>query len=91
MKIIKQIDTSGWRFHTVCDKCETELEADSSDVVYNHYAGDQREPYSYETYHIVCPVCTGHITVPKDKMSKALQLQIQKKMSKPPYGGPFDR
>lgn len=89
MKIIKKVDTSNWKYHVTCDKCDTELEADASDVSHKHYDGDQREP-SYDGYYVFCPVCNQQLTVSKDKLPKALQIQIQNR-NKKIYGGPFDR
>lgn len=75
MKVIKISDCSGWKYHTACDQCGSELEVEPDDVRHKHYAGDQREP-SYDTYYAYCAVCSYQLDIPNDIVSKALKHHI---------------
>jgi hypothetical protein len=88
MKIIKQVDTSAWRYSVTCKTCDSELEADANDIRHEHFVGDMREP-SYDSYYMTCPVCFSRIDVDKVKLPKALQVKVKSNASS--SGGPFDR
>lgn len=78
MKVIKKQDVSGWSFKHTCTKCDSELEADSKDVKYSHYAGDQREP-GYETFSASCAVCHQSFNIPASNIPKLLQVEIKQR------------
>ena len=76
-----------WSYTFMCSECDSELQADASDLIHHHYDGDQREP-GYETWCITCPVCAHSTIVKDDKIPKIVKINHAKKQS---YGGPFDR
>jgi endogenous inhibitor of DNA gyrase (YacG/DUF329 family) len=76
MKIIKQVDISNWAYKHTCADCETEMEADKSDINYQYVAGDRNEIGS-DRFHFACPVCSKIVYIPNDKIPKALQIRIK--------------
>lgn len=80
MKIVKKPDVSGWKFLYHCSKCDSDLEVDSSDLKYNYYAGDQRDP-SYESYSASCAVCNDNFPVSTSNIPKLIQIEVKKKHS----------
>ena len=78
MKVLKKLDVSNWRYKKTCEKCDSELEIEVSDVKHQHYSGDQRDP-SYDEYWANCPVCSAKLQITKDKMPKLIQIQVEKK------------
>lgn len=81
MKIIKKADTSAWRYKFTCNKCDTELEADGSDLIHKHYpGGDSRDPYpSSDVYTVICPVCAESRNVPDKDIPKALMHEVRQR------------
>lgn len=89
MKIIKAPDTNWSRKHT-CNTCGAELEVEKSDVRYQYYSGDFRDP-SYETWTATCPVCKKDFNIPESSLPKAVQVEIKARPSSSGGGGYFDR
>ena len=88
MKIIKQVDVSNWKYRFTCTSCDSELEAEASDIKHtSHY--DQRDA-QYDTYCVYCPVCSTSKSILEKDIPKALQVKIKSKKTIS-YGGPFDR
>ena len=57
MKVLKKINTDNWKYKILCSQCDSELEAEKGDVKYEYHDGDCRDP-GYETWDIICPVCS---------------------------------
>lgn len=83
MKILKKVEVNTWKHVFTCTKCESELEADASDVVHEHHAGNIRDP-SFDTYHVTCPVCEYKHSLSFKEMPKVVQLEAQKRSSNAP-------
>lgn len=77
MKIISQPDPT-WSYKFACKKCAAQLEAEASDLKYNYYAGDQREP-SYETFSLQCPICSYTMAIDKHSIPRIVRINIQTK------------
>jgi transcription elongation factor Elf1 len=89
MKIIKKADASKWSHKFTCGNCASELEAEASDVIYNYYAGDYRDP-SYETFSLKCVICNHALTLKTSELPKIIQIEA-KNRSKPSSGSFYDR
>ena len=81
MKVLKQADTSAWRYKFTCSKCDSELEAEGSDLKHKHVdGGDMRDPYpSYDLYTVNCAVCQESRNVPEKDIPKALIHQVKER------------
>lgn len=90
MKIVKQVDTANWKYNFTCSKCDTELEASASDIKHHHYDGDVREPPN-DTFYVNCPVCNLATSIAKEKIPKALQVQVTNKKTTTGGNGYWDR
>lgn len=87
MKVINKPDVSNWSLKKTCEKCDTELEIEASDIRHQYYDGDFRDP-GYDKYWANCPICSAELAVPKDKMPKLIRLRVEKKStSSGSYGG----
>ena len=78
MKIISQFDVSSWSHNCKCAKCDSELEADSTDVRHTHSERDGVHPAS-ENYHVECPVCQNNIYLSVKSIPVAVQIDAQKR------------
>lgn len=83
MKIIKKADTANWKYKFTCSNCETELEAEASDLNYHVYNNGvyDRGPTS-EEYKVKCLVCNTGKVVPINSIPRALQYETQQKSKK---------
>jgi hypothetical protein len=75
MKVLKKADTSNWSHKFKCSSCESELEAESSDLLYTYCSGYGREP-DYEYYSVKCAVCDAAHNVKTADIPQLLQLQV---------------
>lgn len=78
MKIIKKADISNWSHKFTCNSCDSELEAESSDLFYSFHSGYGRET-DYETYSVKCAVCNTSHTVKDSVIPKALKLEVKER------------
>lgn len=77
MKIIKKEDISHWTYKIICSGCDSELEAESSDLKRTYYAGDFRDPES-ESFYVVCPVCSKGNAIAESKIPKLIKIGLRK-------------
>ena len=75
MKVIKAPNTV-WSYKHTCGTCTAELEVEKSDVKYEYYAGDFRDP-SYENWTATCPICKHGFNIPANNIPKAVQVEIK--------------
>lgn len=81
MKVLKQVDTSSWGYRVTCNKCDSELMVESSDLRHLHHEGyDMSEP-AWDEYFASCPICSNIVGVPESKIPKALQVSVKSKSS----------
>ena len=78
MKIIKKQDVSNWSYKHTCLTCESELEVEADDLIYNHYDGDMREP-GYTVYQFACPVCQIVCDLDPMRIPKLIQINTKNK------------
>jgi hypothetical protein len=91
MKIIKQVDISNWCYNHTCEECETEMEADRSDIKYQYIAGDRNEAGT-DNFYFDCPVCSKSVYVPIAVVPKILQVLLKTNRAVPnSSGGYFQR
>jgi len=90
MKVIKQPDTSGWKFEHTCSTCDAVLQVEASDVKYTYNPGDFRDP-GYESYYAYCACCSTQFNIPEGKLTKAIKHQAKQRGSGSGGGGYFDR
>lgn len=81
MKILKRPDTN-WSYKHTCVQCSAELEIEKSDVKHTSYPGDFRES-GYDVWEATCPICSVIINIPVNTMSKAVQVEIKQRLSRP--------
>lgn len=80
MKVIEKKSYDDWKHIFECEKCESKLEADHTDLRATQHSGDQRDQTpSYWSYHVVCEVCNERHTVPGTKIPKYLASQAQER------------
>jgi hypothetical protein len=79
MKILKRPDTA-WSYKHTCSFCTAELEVEKSDVKYEYYHGDYRDPILYENWTATCPICKHEIHIPPLSIPKAVQVEIKAKI-----------
>lgn len=84
MKVLHKPDVSKWSYKHKCTNCDCELEIEASDLKHYHYDGDSREP-GYDSYSIVCAVCTQSFTIPSDKIPRLIQISAKKNLSASDY------
>lgn len=78
MKILKQVDASAWTHKISCEGCDSELQADVTDIRYKHVTGDQRDP-SYDSYQIECPICHICLDIFEESIPKTVRIQAKNK------------
>lgn len=88
MKILNKVDISNWKFFHTCVICETEMEADQSDLKYQPINGAPWES-DYDEFYFYCPTCNEKIRVPSKEMPKLLQLEVKKAQNKSEVAGPW--
>jgi hypothetical protein len=84
MKIVKSTDFSGWRYEFECEKCESVLEAEPSDVIgmFHEAWSDQRDNSgapAYWTYKVICPICKEDNGGFESKMPTRLKIDVQER------------
>lgn len=73
MKVIERKDwEKEFSYKCTCPKCESKLECESNDLVHNPGGGDCRESWD-ESFHVVCAVCSQHISVKSDLIPAVLK------------------
>lgn len=78
MRVIEKKSYDDWKYTFECEKCESKLEAEHSDLKATHHAGDQRDQTpSYWSYYVVCEICHERHAVSAAKVPKYLASQAQ--------------
>lgn len=94
MKVLKKQDVTNWSYKHTCVHCDSELEAEASDLSFGHVDGDMREP-GYDYFWATCTVCGMNFNVLTDKIPKLVQLAAKEKeknkTSRGNSGNYFDR
>jgi hypothetical protein len=90
MKIIKKVDITNWKLEHTCDKCETEMEVEKSDIRYQLSKADRPSDNDQDTFYFLCPVCIDTIYIDPDKLPKVLQVLL-KRDNNVSFGGYFER
>lgn len=87
MKILRQgVDHNTWTINCDCPHCDSELQAEASDITSLYHSGDYREP-SYYSYSVQCPVCKNSISLDKEDLPKLIKVMADKKAN----SGSYDR
>lgn len=66
MKVLKQTDTNSWRLKILCNKCDSELEADKYDLL-----------CEVDDCAVQCPVCNEIIDLEAAQIPKAVQVEVE--------------
>ena len=95
MKIIEKKDYTAWRHPFTCSRCESQLEAEPSDLrgIYTEGWSDPTNGSgapAYWTYKVQCAVCSQEHTVLETTIPRALQHEVQER-SKRRNTNYFDR
>lgn len=69
MKIIKKEDTSDWKYLHTCVGCDSELEVDKLDVIYNPNFIDEK-------FDTKCIVCSTRFSIKEKDISKLVKIEI---------------
>jgi hypothetical protein len=90
MKVLKRVDNSAWSYKFTCSSCDSELEAENKDILYNYVSGDMRDP-GYEQYYVKCEICSQSHTIPDSKLNKSLKHSVKERSQKRSSSSYFDR
>ena len=78
MKIISQPNIDNWTTKVTC-KCTSVLEIDVNDITSSYYEGDCRDPYSYYSYSVTCPVCKSSISIMSKNITEGVRIHLENK------------
>lgn len=77
MKVLEKKDWGAWRVTVKCAKCESALEAESTDIHAQFYDADGPTRPSCWSYLVKCPVCRNEVYLNSDLIPPYLQEQAQ--------------
>jgi len=81
MKIKKYaVDPKLWKRDIICNHCQTEIEIETSDLLYAGESGDWHDP-GWERYSVICAACNCETTLTKD-IPEIIKFEAKKRARK---------
>lgn len=95
MKVLSTPDYTTWTYKFTCYTCESELQADYTDLKYRtikEWSSDSMGDGGYyadtDYYHLVCPVCTKETQIHPNEKGVNISYLLQEKVKKEFYESP---
>lgn len=89
MKVLERKEAEKeFKHEHTCDRCESRLLVEASDLVHEPGGGDQRESWP-EQFKATCAVCVATFHVPENKIPKYVKHLARERKNR--YSGPMDR
>lgn len=82
MKVLERKEVEKeFKYDHTCDRCESRLQVEADDLLYESGGGDQRESWP-ETFKAICAVCRAVFNVPEARIPKYVKHLTRERNNK---------